>query len=65
VNGCGTSQTRPRRAIIHAFPTRPPRTWATRAALLHLARLTAGFAEWVQVRAGTAATELETTEETP
>ena len=65
MNGCLTSATRTRRLIIAAVPGRAPRTWAAAAVLLRLARLTAGFAEWVQVRAETAAIELEATQEKP
>ena len=65
MSGCLTSATRTRRIIIAAAPGRPPRSWAAAAVLLHLARRTAGFAEWVQVRAETAAIELEASQEKP
>ncbi len=59
MTGCCASQTRPRRAIVRFFPARPRSRPAARR-LLRLARAAAGFAEWAQVRAETAAIELET-----
>lgn len=55
--GCITSRTVPRRFLIWLFPGRRP----GRTAPLQLAtfRRIAGFADWLQVRAETAAMELE------
>jgi hypothetical protein len=55
-SNCSTSRTRPRRSLVWLFPHRPRRSAAL---LLAAMRSLAGFADWLQVRAETAAMELE------